>query len=59
MRALCRPHPSPLFSVANVIIAIVLPSVGAIIDYSDIRKKVVVYSFFMFWLGNFVQIFTR
>jgi len=49
---------SSMASVANVIIAVVLPSVGAIIDYSDIRKKVVVYSFFYFWLGNFVQIFT-
>ncbi|GMH60549.1 hypothetical protein TrLO_g7874 [Triparma laevis f. longispina] len=45
-------------SIANVIIALTLPTCGAIIDYSSLRKKVVLYSFYGLWVGNFIQIFT-
>ncbi|GMH87728.1 hypothetical protein TrVE_jg2811 [Triparma verrucosa] len=45
-------------SIANVLIALTLPTCGAIIDYSSLRKKVVLYSFYGLWIGNFIQVFT-
>ena len=47
---------STVLGVGSVTISIVIPVVGALIDFTDRRKSVFLYSWYTFWLTNFVQI---
>ena len=48
-----------LNAVAGLILAILLPIFGAIIDHTSYRKQCVMYCGALFWLCNVLQIFTN
>jgi len=44
-------------AVANVFVALSLPLAGSLTDHTPYRKNVVVWSWFILWLSNGIQIF--
>ena len=48
-----------LNSVAGLILAILLPIIGSIVDNTDYRKQCVVYASALLWASNVIQIFTN
>ena len=46
-----------MIGIGQIFTAIFLPIIGALVDYTDKRRKYLVNSFYIFWLSNLAQVF--